>query len=299
MTRHMFISTHNYWFSRLALLSSLIVLAGLLLAIYTQLLPAESSINSWAELYQSYLMHGTTFITLFLTGAAWYLHRELSYKPFFICLSLLGLTICQYFTNQWTGFLHLATNPAFTQIFINLCMLGLYWWIKLITGPHDHTFIHENDRKYRLWAWIGFLLLFSQLFLSIWQTTSHANQICTDFPYCNGQLLPELHFQALISSPLDQDGLMTLYMLHRLCMLVTTIYLTLFSISFIFNRALGEMAILIFFFMSAQIMLGIIGWVLQTSTWVTFGHNMVSMLLLLTIISLLIELYRKYMASYQ
>ncbi len=295
----MFISTHNHWFSRLALLSTLIVLTEILLGTYTQLLATDNLISKWNELLKPYLTHSITIITIFLTGAAWFLHRELSYKPFIICLCLLMLAASQYFANQWSSFLHLTTNPAFTQTLISLGILSLFWWISSITGPSDPTFNRENDKNFRLWAWLGLLLLLLQLSLSVWVRTSHANVVCTDFPYCNGQLLPELNFHALTLSPLSHDGLITLYTLHRICTLVTTLYLTLFSLSFIFNRALGEMGMLIFLFMLAQMTLGIIGWFLQQpSLWLTFGHNIVSILLLLTIISLLIELYRKYIASY-
>lgn len=298
MTRHMFISAHNHWFSRLALLSSLIILSKILLWTYTQLLATDNPIKTWAELLQTYLITGTTVLALFLTCAAGYLHRELSYKPFVICLGLLSLAISQYFVNQWSSYLYLATNTAFAQTLIELCMLSLFWWISAITGPRDYVLANENDKKYRLWAWLGLLLLFSQMLLSIWLMTSHVGSVCTDFPYCNGQLFPALDFHALTALPLSHTGLITLHMLYRICTMVTTIYLTIFSISFIYNRALGEMGILIFLFMLTQIILGIIGWVLQKSLWVSFGHNIVSVFVLLAIISLLIELYRKFITSY-
>jgi cytochrome c oxidase assembly protein subunit 15 len=294
----MFISTHNYWFSRVALLSSIFVLSGIVLGTYTQLLPADNFLKIRVDSFQIYIIHSISLLILFLTAAALYLHRELSYKPFVISLGLLLLAASQYYVDQLSSYLHLATNTVFTEMLIKLCMLSLFWWITVITGPLDHALVNENNKKYRLWAWLGFLLLFSQMLLSVWLSTSHADLVCTDFPYCNGQLFPELDFYALTTLPLTDAGLITLHMLYRICTIVTTLYLTIFSISFIFNRALGEMGILIFLFMLTQITLGIIEWILQKSFWVSFSHSIVSVFALLAIISLLIALYRKYITSY-
>lgn len=299
MNRHMFISTHNHWFSRLTLLSSLIVLCWALLGIYTEVLPANNLIHTWTELLQTYLTNSVSILSLFLTAAAWYLHRELGYKPFTICLGLLLLAISQYFAISLTLYLHLAISMAFTQTLIKLSMVSLLWWLCIITGPRDNTIVHANDKKYILWTWLGFVLLFLQILLSIWLTTSHMDLVCTDFPYCNGQLLPALDFHALITSPLNHAGLITLQILYRICTIVTTLYLTIFSMFFMYTRTLREMGILLFLFMLTQTMLGIIGWILQTSLWISFGHNIISMFVLLAIISLLIELYRKYMTSYR
>jgi heme A synthase len=167
----------------------------------------------------------------------------------------------------------------------------------VITGPRDNSLVNENNQKYRLWTWLGFLLLFLQMLLGAWLTTSYSELVCADFPYCNGQLFPALDFHALIILPLTDSGLITLHMLNRICTIVTTIYLTILSISFIYNRALGELGILIFLFMLTQIILGITEWILQKSFWVSFGHSIVSVFVLLAIISLLIALYRKYITS--
>lgn len=298
MNRHMFISTHNHWFSRLALLSSLIVLFSILLENYTQLMDGDSSIKARAELFQPYVIHSLSLLILFLTAAAMYLHRELSYKPFMICIGLVLLAISQYFVNQWSSYLHLATNTAFAEMLIKLGMLSLFWWVTAITGPRDDVLMKENAKKYRLWAWLGLLLLFSQIVLSVWLTTSHLGPVCTDFPYCNGQILPELDFPALLVLPLSHSGLITLHMLYRICTIMTTAYLTMFGIVFIYHRTLGEMGMLILLFMLVQISLGITEFVLQKSFWTSFGHSIVSVFVLLTIISLLIALYRKYLASY-
>lgn len=298
MTRHMFISTHNHWFSRLALLASLIVLSGILLGTYAQLLATDNPTKQWTELFQPYLASGTAVLTLFLTGAAWYLHRELSYKPFVICLGLLILAIGQYFAGQWSSLLNLTINSTLAQTLISLFILSLFWWVSSITGPRDHALTHESDTKYRLWAWLGLLLLFSQMLLSAWATLSHANLVCMDFPYCNGQLFPPLDFRALTVSPLSQDALVTLHTLHQISAMMTTIYLTFFSMLVLFNRALGEMGILIFLFMIGQIILSIVDIIWQKPWWVILGHDIISALLLLAMISLLIDLYRKHVGSY-
>lgn len=293
----MFISTHNYWFSRVALLSSLFILAGIVLGTYTQLLPTDNILKIRVDSFQTYIMHSISLLILFIAASAVYLHRELSYKPFAISLGLVLLAVSQYYVDTLSSYLHLATNNIFTETLIKLCMLSLFWWITVITGPRDNSLVNENNQKYRLWTWLGFLLLFSQMLLGVWLTTSHSELVCADFPYCNGQLFPELDFHALTILPLTDSGLITLHMLYRICTIVTTIYLTILSILFIYNRALGEMGILIFLFMLTQIILGITEWILQKSFWVSFGHSIISVLVLLAIISLLIALYRKYITS--
>lgn len=288
MTRHMFISMPHRWFSRLALLLSFAVLSGICIESYTQLFSIDTPLKTWNTSFQSYLIKGTGIIILFLTASSIYLHRELSAKPFFICLGLLMLITSQYF----------EMNTTFIQTLVNLLILSFLWWLSIITGPRNAIIMNENDKKYRPWAWLGLLLLFSQLLFNTWLTASHAKLACADFHECYDQLLTLPNFHALTSLPLNQDGLVTLNILYRLGMLFTTVYLTIFSVCFIFNRALGEVGILLSFFMLPQIILGVLGWTSQTVFWISLGQQIVSALLLLTIISLLITLYRSYRISY-
>jgi cytochrome c oxidase assembly protein subunit 15 len=50
-------------------------------------------------------------------------------------------------------------------------------------------------RRLRPLAWLSALVLLVQLFLGGWVSTNYATLACSDFPLCNGQVMPAMDFE--------------------------------------------------------------------------------------------------------
>lgn len=276
MTRHMFISTQNYWFSRLASLTSVMVLAIILAGTYIRISNPNNQLSEWLELIQPYLTGILGIVIIFLTGSAWYLRNKFSYKPFIICLALVMLALGDGFINRWTSKFDLKLNDTLPHLLINLVMLSLTWWISSITRPNVYSLDSDNNTRYRLWAWLGLLFIFTQIVLGAWVSTSGAEFVCTDFPYCNGQLFPHFDWSVLWLSQLDNNALITIHMMHRFGGIITGIYICILSILLIFNRQLCEMGFLLFLLLISQMILAIVNIVWLKPLWAVISHDIVA-----------------------
>lgn len=300
MTRNMFISTHNHWFSRFALLASVIVLVEISLGTYYQLLPTNDTLKISIASIQSYLFYSISVITLFSTIITWYLQRELTIKPFFISLILLLLIAIQYFAPSWAKILLFIDHLILIQTIINLGMLALFWSMKSITSSSDHTFINESDKKYRLWLCLGLLLLFLQIVFTAWATVNHVDNVCNNLFSCSNQFISAiLNFHALGTYPLNQEALITLYFIANTIMLMTMIYLLILSISVTFSRMLGEKGILLFFVIIAEMSTAMTEILWHKSFWLSFSRDILFSFVVLVMTSLLIDLFKRPAGAYR
>jgi cytochrome c oxidase assembly protein subunit 15 len=129
-----------------------------------------------------------------------------------------------------------------------------------------------------------------------WTSANYAAIICTDFPTCQGQMIPPLDFSGAftISSEgvnnylgghLDNDARVTIHWLHRLGALITTLYL-LFLIFNLFAAGWKKFAGWILLVLIAQVSLGISNVVFSLPLPVAVAHNGVAVLLLMSLATL-------------
>ena len=104
---------------------------------------------------------------------------------------------------------------------------------------------------------IGLVLVTIQIFLGAWTSTNYASYSCTDFPLCQGQLMPEVNFEEgfnffqsigpnYLGGQLDHEARLAIHMSHRIGALIVSAYLLFLAYHFLVNR-------------QNQIALGIIG----------------------------------------
>lgn len=293
MTKNMFISSKNYWFSRLATLTSLLTLTLVMFENYTRLVTIIPP-QTWLENTKLYLTFSIGVLIFFLTCSAWLLRKQLSIRPFLVCLVLVLLAVSEVFIDAWAFTLHISINNRLVHLFISLLMLSFLWWLGSITRPHSYSFsTEEGYKKFRLATWLGMLFVCLQIALGAWAAINHAEQVCRDFPLCNGQWMPPFEWNTLWTSQLSNEALITLHMLHRLGMAVTAIYISIFSLLLIFNRQLCEMGFTILFLLCLEVILNGLNIAWIQLPWISLTQDAVALLLLLTLISLLISLYRK------
>jgi cytochrome c oxidase assembly protein subunit 15 len=145
-------------------------------------------------------------------------------------------------------------------------------------------------------ALIGVVIVFVQIMLGGWTSANYAAIICTDFPTCQGNMIPPLDFSGALTissegvnnylgGHLDNDARVTIHWLHRLGALITTLYL-LFLIFKLFAAGWKKFAGWILLVLIAQVSLGISNVIFSLPLAVAVAHNGVAVLLLMSLATL-------------
>ncbi len=143
---------------------------------------------------------------------------------------------------------------------------------------------------------IGLLLVTVQIFLGAWTSTNYASYSCTDFPLCQGQLMPEVNFKEgfnffqsigpnYLGGQLDHEARLAIHMSHRIGALIVSAYLIFLAYHFLVNRH-NQIALGIIGLLTVQVLLGISNIVFALPLLVAVGHNLGG-LLLITYLSIL------------
>ena len=143
---------------------------------------------------------------------------------------------------------------------------------------------------------IGLVLVTIQIFLGAWTSTNYASYSCTDFPLCQGQLMPEVNFEEgfnffqsigpnYLGGQLDHEARLAIHMSHRIGALIVSAYLIFLAYHFLVNRQ-NQIALGIIGLLTVQVLLGISNIIFALPLLVAVGHNLGG-LLLITYLSIL------------
>tara|TARA_B110000008_G_C16568775_1_gene403417 strand:- start:163 stop:600 length:438 start_codon:yes stop_codon:yes gene_type:complete len=135
-----------------------------------------------------------------------------------------------------------------------------------------------------------------QIFLGAWTSTNYASYSCTDFPLCQGQLMPEVDFEEgfnffqsigpnYLGGQLDHEARLAIHMTHRIGALIVSAYLIFLAYHFVVNRK-NQIAFGILGILTLQVLLGISNIIFALPLLVAVGHNLGG-LLLITYLSVL------------
>ena len=149
------------------------------------------------------------------------------------------------------------------------------------------------------------LMLLIQIILGGWTSANYAAFVCPDFPRCQGQWWPTMNFSegfhlwlstniTYEGGILSQSARTAIQMSHRIMAIITTLYLVLlvYKLFIVTKRNfLRSLGVLLVCLLCLQIVLGSLNvlWVLPLP--IAMAHNAVAALVLLTIITLNINLY--------
>lgn len=288
----MFISTKNRWFSHLASFTTALILFTILMQITLHANTPYLPLIIYGKQIQPYLFYTIIGLVILLTGTAAFLHKQLSYKPFLICLGLILLAIGDWFIDRWDLTLELPSN-SLIHFIVSLLILSLSWWLSSFTRVSTYSFDDDSYKNFRLWAWVGLAFIFIQMAVGSWALINQTNLSCTHFPLCVSLTSITLDWRGIWYHPLSTNALITLHMAHQLGAILAVIYFSVLSIKLIFHRDLSELGFLLLLLLIIQISLGALSFVWIHSQWIMISHQLIVAILLLTMISLLISLYRK------
>lgn len=263
----------------------------------TQIIDAT---KAWTEMTHRYVA-GLLGMVIFALSVLAIRNRRYPEQPLMLPIVLVIMVVFQALLGMWTVTLKLFPLVVVAHLMGGLTTLSLLWWLTLRLKPVQITH-HEIDKLYslRIWAIVGIVFLGIQLFLGGWTSANYAALVCVDFPYCQGQLLPQLNFfkafdlthagvVGSLGEPLDNTARVTIHMVHRIGALITALVIGWLAFQ-VFARArclaIRIVSVAIAVLLTIQILLGVTNVLALLPLPVAIAHNAVAALLLLALVTL-------------
>lgn len=253
--------------------------------------PVEAE-KAWPEMIHRYFA-GSLALLVAALAVIGFVNRAKNEQPLILSYALLGIIIFQAALGMWTvtmGLLPIIVMGHLLGGFITLTLL----LILFLNIRHNNPVSWGSP--IRSLAIIGILIVFIQIMLGGWTSANYAAIICTDFPGCQGNIIPPLDFSGAftistdgvsnyLGGHLDNDARVTIHWMHRLGALITTLYLT-FLIIKLFISGWKKFALWLSMLLITQLTLGISNVVLSLPLVIAVAHNGVAVLLLMSLATL-------------
>jgi cytochrome c oxidase assembly protein subunit 15 len=160
-----------------------------------------SVVKAWIEMIHRYLAMGIGVLIMALMAKAWLQWRRTKSDAFAPALpTALFLFVClQGAFGAWTVTLKLQPVIVTIHLLLGMGLLALLTWMG---GREDYLVKPQPAggdavalRKVRALALMSAVLLAVQIALGGWVSTNYATLACSDFPLCNGRLVPAMDFE--------------------------------------------------------------------------------------------------------
>jgi cytochrome c oxidase assembly protein subunit 15 len=241
--------------------------------------------KAWTEMTHRYFAGTEGILIVILAFSILFTRKAHHTKGIFIAVLLLALLSTQVMLGMLTVTEKLKPLIVVGHLLNGISLLGLLWWAYLDLHLHDNFFIHKSTPAIIPWLWLALLIIIAQITLGGWVSTHYAGLACIDFPYCNGQVFPALHLDKINSD------LITIHMLHRIGATITATYTALLALFLLKNSSFRSIAILLLGLIALQFALGILNIIWLRPVWIALAHQMVAVILLLTMITSLVKAY--------
>jgi cytochrome c oxidase assembly protein subunit 15 len=263
--------------------------------------------KAWPEMIHRYFAGSLGLIILAL--AVWALLRKRKYtaQPIAIPLCLLALVIFQAALGMWTVTWKLLPLVVMGHLLGGMTIFGMLWWLYLSGNPPTEkipTYSQQFLNKLFVASFIGLIIIGIQIFLGGWTSSNYAAIICLDFPYCHGQLFPQMdiihgfNFFSPIGAnyqggALEAPARVAIQMFHRYGGAITGLYIGMLAWYLIFFRSTAYfhfLGWLIFILLITQICLGMLNVLWHLPLAIAVAHNGTAALLLLSLITLVFKI---------
>jgi cytochrome c oxidase assembly protein subunit 15 len=153
-------------------------------------------VKAWIEMIHRYLamMIGVLLLAVaFIAWRRWLKSARLDsrFSPRIPSL-LVGFVCLQGAFGAWTVTMKLQPVIVTMHLLLGLGLLALLTW--LAARQEDNLQVESAAYRLRVPALLVSLLLLLQLALGGWVSTNYAALACSDFPLCQGSLLPPMDF---------------------------------------------------------------------------------------------------------
>ena len=149
--------------------------------------------KAWIEMIHRYLAMAIGVLIISLTLIAWrkWLQagcRESRFTPL-LPTALLGFVCLQGAFGAWTVTMKLQPLIVTTHLLLGMSLLALLTWLGACLADHQQV---SHQMPLRRPALLAALLLALQIALGGWVSSNYAALACTDFPLCQGMLVPPM-----------------------------------------------------------------------------------------------------------
>ncbi len=250
--------------------------------------------KAWKEMVHRYFASTLGFLILVMTVLAVRQRRKLRQSPA-LPVATFFVVCFQGALGAWTVTMLLKPAIVTSHLIGGMTLLAMLVWLTL--RQYDWSAAKPGLSEFRLQALLGLAILSCQIILGGWVSTNYAALACTDFPSCQGRLLPTMDFndafhvlrelgQTPDGSMLTMANLTAIHWLHRLGALVTFSYLTWLSWCLYSQKILRGLVSFIAVALVLQVLLGIGNVVLHLPLPVAVLHNAGAALLLVLVVFL-------------
>jgi cytochrome c oxidase assembly protein subunit 15 len=201
-------------------------------------------------------------------------------------LTLNLLIVFQALLGMWTVTLFLKPVIVMGHLLGGMLITLLLWTI--------YKNYNQKETKHTGILYTAIMIaLITQIFLGGWTSANYAALVCSDFPYCEGKLLPKMDlpsafsfFKAEVSEEygfrLPYRSLVTIHMLHRIGAVIISL-LILFVAYKLYKKNKIKHLLFLLAVLICQITLGISNIVYYLPINVAVMHNLCALILLLAL----------------
>lgn len=150
--------------------------------------------KAWIEMIHRYLAMAIGVLIIAIMAIAWRKwrqSRETRFSPWF-ATALFGFVCLQGAFGAWTVTMKLQPVIVTTHLLLGMTLLVLLAWLG--ARQTDHAPVAQAAKALRLPAALAAMMLTVQIALGGWVSSNYAALACTDFPLCQGTLLPTMDF---------------------------------------------------------------------------------------------------------
>ena len=266
--------------------------------------------KAWAEMVHRYFAGTLGLLILGIFFLAVKVSRASRQNFLFVAGVLLALLIYQAVLGMWTVTMQLLPVVVSQHLLGGMLLISLLSYIHLRAKHHDMSKAQSAALvKFKPWVLLGLSLVFLQIALGAWTSTNYASLVCSDFPSCNGMLLPHFNFTEAFNllSPLGvnyEGGVLTgtaritIQMVHRYGAFIVSAY-TIGLVAAMLRKsdikpALKRVAWIVLAVLALQFTLGVLNIYLLLPLPIAVAHNMVAALLIVSMVALVFHtLYEK------
>lgn len=222
--------------------------------------------------------------------------------PMFIIMVLL---FHQVLLGKWTVSLKLMPIIVSLHLLTAFMLTALLWWVYLTM--RQTASVTYGHAWLKIMALVGFVLVFFQIALGAWTSSNYAALSCLGFPFCHVTHLPMQYdfkhaFHLISPAGVNYEGgvltsvaRQTIQMTHRMGALMVGGYLFAMLLIILFQKALSQKVVKSAFVMmilvALQVVLGMFNLMFQLPTGVALLHNLVALMLLLSLVNINYYLY--------
>ncbi len=258
-----------------------------------------TTMKAWIEMIHRYLAMGIGVLIVTMMLIAWRRwlqsgRKEMKFSPLFPTL-LFAFICLQGAFGAWTVTMKLQPIIVTTHLLLGMTLLALLTWFG--ARQSNHPTVPQSASVLRIPAALAIALLVIQIALGGWVSTNYATLACTDFPLCQGALLPPMNFANGFSlwrdlgmtaqgDYLPFPALTAIHWTHRTFALVVVMLVSWVAFNAHKVDSLRKTARWLFIMIALQFTLGVSIIFLQVPLALAVAHNGCAALLVLLLVSL-------------